>query len=314
MFVPFISSKYSTSRKRRYLERRKGGGGGGKGGGGGSSGGGRVGGSGTSASGGGRTSSVSTGGGTSRSATSFGNGGGSVSNIPSGSLFAGRTQGGGTRNQVYGTSGYGSGYPGVSGLGVASRGFPFFFWPIAWGGAAGVGSAAFLHNREYGNPDNSSRPGGPMMFATFVSSSSQNTTFHVVSDNTTVTDLISDIFSNCSSSINNSSSTTSTPLTFNDSDPSAPNAQSAIQYYRASSVVLTLDGYNNSATWGNTTDSTPDTPLPSNIDGTLRDCLNATIGNAVPLVDGGLKTWSNPTNVPGLIALVWVVLHLSSVV
>ncbi|KAK7447381.1 hypothetical protein VKT23_014091 [Stygiomarasmius scandens] len=307
MFVPFISSKYSTSRKRRDLERRKGGGGGGRGGGGSSGGGGRVG-SGTSVGGGGGRSSSVSAGGSSRTATSSGNGGGPQSSIPSGSLFAGRTQGGGTRNQVYGTSNYGSGYPGLGSGSVAGRGFPFFFWPIAWGGAAGAGSAAFLHNREYGNPDNSSRPGGPMTFATFVSNS-QNTTFHVVADNQTVIDLITDINTNCTSFINNSSST-STPLVFNDSDPSAPNAQSAIQYYRASSVVLTLDGYNNSATWNNATNDTADTPLPSNIDNNLKDCLNFTIGTTVPLVDGALPTWSVPNM--GLLALVWVFFHLTS--
>ncbi|KAF5338176.1 hypothetical protein D9758_014718 [Tetrapyrgos nigripes] len=307
MFVPFISSKYSTSKKRRDLERRKGGGGGGKGG----SGSGRASG-GSSGSGGGssgRTSSINTGGGSTRSATSFGNGGGPVLTIPAGSAFAGRTQGGATRDQVYGTSTYGSGYPGISGAGVASRGFPFYFWPLGWGGAAGLGSAAYLHNREYGDPDNSTRPGGPMMFATFVSSS-QNTTFHVVADNTTVIDLISDISANCSSSINNSSST-STPQTFNDSSPTAPNAQSVIQYYRASSVALTLDGYNNSATWGNATESTPDSPLPSNIDNTLKDCLNLTIGAAVPLVDGAGRNVGSMS--AGIVPLLWVVLYLSGV-
>lgn len=43
---------------------------------------------------------------------------------------------------------YGSGYPGVAGRGVASRGFPFVFWPLAWGGVAGVGAGAYLHNSE----------------------------------------------------------------------------------------------------------------------------------------------------------------------
>jgi len=123
-----------------------------------------------------------------------------------------------------------------------------------------------------------------MSFATFVSNS-QNTTFHVAADNATVSDLMTDIYSHCSSSINNSSSTTSRPVPFNDSDPSAPSAQSVIQYYRASSVALVLDGYNNSATWANATDNAPNTPLPTNIDTTLQGCLNQTIGDSVPLVN-----------------------------
>lgn len=43
---------------------------------------------------------------------------------------------------------YGSGYPGTSGFQLGGRGFPFYFWPMAWGGAAGLGTGAYLHNRE----------------------------------------------------------------------------------------------------------------------------------------------------------------------
>ena len=42
---------------------------------------------------------------------------------------------------------YGSGYPGNTGLGVASRGFPFVFWPLVWGGGLGYG-AAYLHSNH----------------------------------------------------------------------------------------------------------------------------------------------------------------------
>lgn len=40
---------------------------------------------------------------------------------------------------------YGSGYPGVSGLGTTGRNFPFVYWPLVWGGGLGYG-AAYLHN------------------------------------------------------------------------------------------------------------------------------------------------------------------------
>ena len=39
---------------------------------------------------------------------------------------------------------YGSGYPGVNGLGVTGRNFPFVYWPFIWGGGFGYG-AAYLH-------------------------------------------------------------------------------------------------------------------------------------------------------------------------
>ncbi|KAK7040781.1 hypothetical protein VNI00_009687 [Paramarasmius palmivorus] len=306
MYFPFISSP-SAKKRSNKLKPRAGGGGGGRGGGGG---GGRTGGGssgGSSGASGGRSSTpISTGGGTSRPASSFSSGGGPVTNIPSGSLFAGRQEGGGNRQQVYGNSVYGSGYPNVPGRGVASRGFPFYFWPIAWGGAAGVGGAAYLHNREYGNPDNSSRPGGPMVQAAIVSNST-NSTFRIVADNFTVTSLIEEISSSCSSNINNSSSSsTPTPIP-NDNSTSPPQPENAIQYYRASSVALTLDGYNNTAALSSD-ENLPPVPLPQGIDNALKDCLNNTIGEAVPLIDNG----ASKLGVVGMgqIALMWVVLGL----
>lgn len=48
---------------------------------------------------------------------------------------------------------YGSGYPGVSSSrGVGGFGFPFYFWPVVWGGAAGAGGGAYLHTSEVRHP------------------------------------------------------------------------------------------------------------------------------------------------------------------
>ncbi|KAG7442542.1 uncharacterized protein BT62DRAFT_982442 [Guyanagaster necrorhizus] len=259
--------------------------------------------SGSRSSGSTRTQSISTSG-TSKQATSYGKGGGAVSTIPSGQLFAGRTQGGGTRDQVVGTRTYGSGYPGITSRGVAGLGFPFYYWPIAWGGI-GLGSAAYLHDSEYGRPDNSSRPGGAMTYATFPASSG-NATFHVVADNDTVASLITDVNSNCSSVIN-TTSTSSTPITFNDSDASTPKPEQSVQYYRASTVALTVDGYNNTGALEN---DTADTPIPSWVDTNTLNCLNLTIEAAVPLVDGAGRQWVAP-NV-GFVTLLWIVYHLCS--
>ncbi|KAI6112595.1 hypothetical protein F5141DRAFT_1063000 [Pisolithus sp. B1] len=112
-----------------------------------------------------------------------------------------------------------------------------------------------LNGSEYGDAYNTSRFGGPLMEVTFISnSSSPNTTFHVLSDNSTVTSLIQSIDANCSHYLSSSSS--SSPMPFNVSSANAPQPQQAIQYYRASSVVLTLDGYNNSAIFSNNTNVT----------------------------------------------------------
>lgn len=284
MYVPFFSEP-SKDRLRR-LYRRKGGGGGGKGGGGGAKGGSAGGGS----SGGGRSSPINSGG-SSRPATAYGPGGGRATTIPGGQFFAGRTSGGGTRSQVFGTSQYGSGYPGITGRGVAGRGFPFAFWPLAWGGVIGAGTGAYLHTSEYGRPNNSSRPGGAQVAAAFTSSSNTST-FRLLADNTTVTELIQDIRSNCSSSLAGNSSTSSSA--YQDSLTALPQPEQAVQYYRASSVALTLDGYNNSAVFSSD-DNTPNTPLPSNVDMTLLNCLNDTIGAAVPLTGGSSSVHSVST-------------------
>jgi hypothetical protein len=162
-------------------------------------------------------------------------------------------------------------------------------------------------NEQYGNPSNSSRPGGQLQQAAFVSGSS-NSTFHVIADNTTVTSLISSIGTNCSAMISNASSS---PASFDPGSANAPYPEQVIQYYRASSVALTLDGYNNSATFSDN-DNSPDTPLPVDVDTTLMDCLNQTIGAAVPLINGADGTWTSPSM--GLFAIFWVFWCLASLV
>jgi hypothetical protein len=132
---------------------------------------------------------------------------------------------------------------------------------------------------QYGTPDNSSRPGGAQGMAAFQSNST-NTIFRLVADNDTVTALIPDLTSNCSIYMIAPSPNSSSPF-----NTSAMEPEQVVQYYRASTVALTLDGYNNSAVFA-PENSTADTPLPSGIDTNLLDCLNSTIGQAVPLVDG----------------------------
>lgn len=85
-----------------------------------------------------------------------------------------------------------------------------------------------------------------------------------------------------------------------------PQPESTIQYYRASSVSLTLNGYNNSAAFE--PEGAKDTPLPSSVDTTLLNCLNLTIGAATPLIDGGLPRWDVPNF--RIIALILVLYHL----
>ena len=135
------------------------------------------------------------------------------------------------------------------------------------------------------------------MQAAFTSRTSSSTTFHVVADNSTVVALIATIDSSCSSLLNANSS--KTPVAINGSAQD-PLPEQAVQYYRASSVVLTLDGYNNTAALTGGANKKP-APLPSNVDTALLSCLNSTIGQSVPLFDAASAGFS--VTVPGLFSL-----------
>ena len=56
----------------------------------------------------------------------------------------------------------------------------------------------------------------------------------------------------------------------------------AVQYYRASTVVLALDGYNDTAMLSGGNAQTH-TPFPAGVDRALLDCLNYTIGESAPM-------------------------------
>jgi len=91
-----------------------------------------------------------------------------------------------------------------------------------------------------------------------------------------------------------------------------------VQFYRASSVALSLDGYNNTAALSDAVTSgnagpgnVTDTPLPERHDAGLLNCLNTTIGDAVPLIDSdsGSARWG-PNGSLGSLGLLWVVWYL----
>ncbi|ESK94333.1 hypothetical protein Moror_8198 [Moniliophthora roreri MCA 2997] len=278
MYIPFISQPRVKNFK---LERRKGGGGhgGGHGGGGGKGGGGKGGGgsrggsSSASRSGTGRTKSTTIYGSTS-SMTSYGRGGGPVSTVPEGQKFAGRSVGGGDRSSIYGSRTYGSGYPSQSSTSVQGRGFPYYFWPLTFIAGVAAGGGLALGAAEYGSPNDTSRPGGPILAAAFqsLSTSSNQTVLKVVADTDTTAELVSIIKQNCSSLLDTKADDNQMPL-----------PEEVVQYYRASSVALTLVGYNNSAVYNN---SVEDTPIPSGVDMVMLNCVNQTIGAGVPLIDG----------------------------
>ncbi|KAG5339803.1 hypothetical protein C0989_003483 [Termitomyces sp. Mn162] len=191
----------------------------------------------------------------------FAKGGGRPYVIKKDQVFAGRTQGGGTRKQIYGTR---------------------VIMGVVWANPFPIdGAAAYLHPTEYGLPDNTTRPGGPLATLTYVSSTSPNSTFRVLTDLASAEALISSL-SVCSSFINLTSPNPSPYLEYS----ASPLPEQTLQYYRASSVALTLDDYNNTAVLLPTdSPSSYNVLLPSDTDVKLLHCLNTTIGSAVLLYD-----------------------------
>jgi len=140
------------------------------------------------------------------------------------------------------------------------------------------------------------------MTASFQSNSTSASTFRILADNATVVALITDITANCSASLSSPSATSPSP--YNDTADSPPQPEQIVQYYRASSIALSLDGYNNTAIFE--ADGTPDVPLPTGIDTTLLDCLNQTIGLAPPLIDGVGSRWAAVPSNGSLLGLIWL--------
>lgn len=152
------------------------------------------------------------------------------------------------------------------------------------------------------------------MYEATLPSASQNTTLHILADNSTVVSLLSSVQSNCSSYL---TSSISQPVPYNDSDPSSPRPEQAVQYYRASSIVLTLDGYNDTAalSGGNDTQSQQDLPIPGWVNGTFLDCVNQTIGLAAPLISAGEPRWAGANQqVVGVVGMWWVLWTLAHVI
>ncbi|KAF9016297.1 hypothetical protein BDZ89DRAFT_1075730 [Hymenopellis radicata] len=218
-----------------------------------------------------------------------------------------RTAGGGTRAQVgSGTSPiYGSGYPDVSGRGTAGRNFPFYYMPLVYESP----DLDYLNPPEYGGSQSSNRPGGPMKYAT-ITGLKQKQTLRVVSDASTVTSLITDIRIGCGNKFTMSVAPNGIKGPFN-YDPKVVRPESTIQYFRASSISLELDGYNNSAAFAEK-DGAANTPFPV-MDAILTGCVIKTINQAAPLVvTNGVERWEHPN--AGIVLLLIISYHYLSTI
>jgi len=115
---------------------------------------------------------------------------------------------------------------------------------------------------------------------------------------------MSDLRTNCSSRL--SSTSVQGPLQYTNDATNFPQPENVIQYYRASSLALTFDGYNNSAaTYAVQEGSVGDLPLPGTMDVLLLDCLNQTIGLAAPLIDGANLQFQGNIGLLGVFWVLW---------
>ncbi|KAH7089389.1 hypothetical protein BKA62DRAFT_726718 [Auriculariales sp. MPI-PUGE-AT-0066] len=193
-------------------------------------------------------------------------GGAGIPNVStlSAGLFEGLSVGGGTHSGVVGSNGYAAG---DATRGVAGRGFPFVFWPIVFGGAAGgLGYLAgpLAQVRLQLQLLNQSSPG------------TRNAIYQFVSDQETV-DAMVPLLGKCS---------VTTPITrvaFNNNNGD-PRPEQIVLYYRASTAMLSNDGYNNTAALkDNATDVDTVAFQPQGDSATLYQCLNQTIADQIPL-------------------------------
>ncbi|TDL21056.1 hypothetical protein BD410DRAFT_724799 [Rickenella mellea] len=220
----------------------------------------------------------------------YSKGGGKRFTLSSQTPFSGREAGGGTRDEIYGSRTYGSGYPyGVTGNYIGGRPFPFIFYPIA----------ISPYNNYYGANEiyvlnDTQRIGGALSSViiqpTNASISITANTYRLIGDNSSVTAVYNAILASSPPCGITNSSITPFKTTVN---TTAPTPEQVVQYYRASSFALSLDTYNNngSSLANMPTNSTStsallsDTPLPTDIDSAFLSCLNATIGESAPLVN-----------------------------
>lgn len=133
------------------------------------------------------------------------------------------------------------------------------------------------------------RPGGALVEGIIQPSWNESSvTYRIIGDTVSVTAVFDALVANCS--VGNSSAGIAS---FSPSPTTWPLPEQIIQYYRASSFALSLDGYNNTAALPSnmpaSNSSAPntltDTPLPSGLNMTFLQCVNLTIGASVPLVE-----------------------------
>lgn len=192
--------------------------------------------------------------------------------------------------------------------------FPFMFWPLFF-----TPYPYYYASNQFGPANNDSRPGGDLQAFTLLPASEttngatppSGNAFALYGDANSVADLVPILAQNCSTSTAYGANYTADPF-------------NAVQYYRGDSFVLLLDGYNNSLPFINadqpdesfTVPQVPPAPLPSTVNQTYLDCVNATVGAYVGLIDSDFvsesaasHTMASSGGLAGAAALLAVLFH-----
>lgn len=154
----------------------------------------------------------------------------------------------------------------------------------------------YYGSQIYGPANNSSRPGGELQSYTLLPTwttplaatgvqGPANNTFGLYGDQQSLNDIVPILVGTCNVAYTYGQNFTPSPF-------------NAVEYYRESSFVLTLDNYNNSvpdisvqdASQSFTPSEQEPAPLPAAVNLTYFNCLNATIGSYLGLVDSDYAT------------------------
>lgn len=93
--------------------------------------------------------------------------------------------------------------------------------------------------------------------------------------------------------------TVSDPISFNSTGNLQPG--SVVQYYRGDTAAILLQGYEDAKEVPGSPNLVPNPPFPPNVNMAKWECLNSTIGESIPLMNGasGFPRWG--------IALIFIV-------
>ncbi|KZV89946.1 hypothetical protein EXIGLDRAFT_720847 [Exidia glandulosa HHB12029] len=207
--------------------------------------------------------------------TTKGYGGGKTTKVADDKPFAGRSIGGGNRDQIYGTAVYGSGYPygaGNSSSTVAGRPFPFGYWPL-------YVLPPLPGSQEYGGSENTQRTGGRMTTSRVNAKANHAAAdvYFLIGDNDSVSSI--------GQALNKSScSATAAPLVNYISNTDVDSSE-IIQWYRASSFAFALQGFNATVTLSHSgANGTLQHDLPATLDLSFLGCINKTIADNLPIL------------------------------